>query len=905
MADIHIDPSQNYLEHPKHPLHDFFNPQTVAIIGAKEQAGSVGRTLLSNMQASFKGEVFPVNPKYPEVLGLKSYPRIQDIPKAIDLAVIVTPSKLIPSLIDDCVLAKVKSVIIISAGFKEIGEEGVALENEVLARAHKGNIRIIGPNCLGLMNPHVGLNATFAADMANPGNMAFISQSGALCTAVLDWSLQEKIGFSAFISIGSMSDVQWADLIDYLDQDPNTHSILIYMETVGDARSFLSAARQVVFNKPIILIKAGRTEAAAAAAASHTGALAGADDVFEAAIERVGILRVDTIGELFNMAAVLAKQPRPQGARLAIVTNAGGPAVLATDATLIHGAELAKLSDETIQKLNQFLPSAWSHHNPVDILGDGDALRYQKTLEVLAEDPNVDGMLVILTPQDMTESTATAQRLKPLPSKPLLASWMGGRRVAEGIEILNTAGVSTFAYPDSACKAFAKLWTAADHLKLLYETPVAYEGLSEENFAREKKTKAFFSTLEKENRTLLTEAESKSVLADYGIPVVQTLVATTLEEAVFLSEKIGYPVVLKLHSLTITHKSDVGGVKLNLRDRQQVQTAYSQIEQAVSKENFQGVAVQKMISKEGYEVILGSSVDPQFGPILLFGAGGELVEVFKDRALGVPPLTTTLAKKLMRKTKIYRALQGVRGRKAVDLASLEKVIIRFSQFIVEQPRIKECDINPLIVSDSQVIALDARIVLHDFAISDKQLPKPAIRPYPIQYIRASHLKNGAPITLRPLRPEDEPLLVNFHKELSEETVRQRYFGFISLEKRIAHQRLIKSCHCDYDREIILGAEVTSTKQIVGACRLDMRSNASNSELKMIIIDRFQRLGLGTQFLEEILKIAALEGIQKVHARILQDNVGMLHLCKKYDFTLQKDPQNPSVIIAEKNLHPSS
>ena len=746
MLDLEIDPSQNYLEKPPHPLQPFFTPDSVAIIGAKEEEGSVGRTVLSNMIASFKGKIFPVNPKYPLVLGKKAYPRAQDIPEKVDLAVIVTPPKIIPDLIDDCVKAKIKAVIIISAGFKETGPAGLALEQEVLRRAKVGGIRIVGPNCLGLMNPHIGLNATFAAGMALKGNMAFLSQSGALCTAVLDWSLREKIGFSSFVSVGSMSDVQWGDLIDYFGSDPHTRSILMYMETIGNARAFLSAAREVVLTKPIILIKPGRSQAAAKAAASHTGSLAGADDIFEAAIRRVGVLRVDMIEELFNVAEVQGKQPRPKGPRLAIVTNAGGPAVLATDATMIHGGEMASLQKETIDKLSTFLPPAWSHGNPVDILGDAGAERYDKAIGVVFQDPHVDGVLIILTPQDMTESTETAKALASRSkeiTKPILASWMGASHVEEGIKILNQASIPTFSFPDSACNTFAMMAKQTAYLKLLYETPLLRDEPTSEDVKRDHAAAAFFNSLKGEGRTLLTEEESKKILASYGIPVVETMVAEGVDEAVKLAERMGYPVVLKLHSVTITHKTDVGGVKLNLQSKEEVACAFHEIrtsvEKIAGKSHFQGVSVQKMIKLKGYELIVGSLVDPQFGPVVLFGSGGELVEIYKDKAIGIPPLNATLVKHMMQKTKIYEALHGVRGKKAIDLPKLEEILIRFSRLLIEQPRISECDINPLIASPDGIVALDARIVLHDFSIPDEALPRPAIRPYPVEYISHSRL----------------------------------------------------------------------------------------------------------------------------------------------------------------------
>lgn len=896
-----FDPSQNYLARPQHPLHAFFCPQSVAIIGAKEELGSVGRTLLANMMADFKGKIFPVNPKYPEVLGLKAYPRVHEVPEKVDLAVIVTPAALVPGLIDDCAKAGIQAVIIISAGFKETGEEGLKLEQEVLSRARKGGIRIIGPNCLGLMNPSMGLNATFAANMAYEGQIAFVSQSGALCTAVLDWSLKEKVGFSAFVSIGSMSDIQWGDLIDYFGNDPKTRSILIYMETVGDARTFLSAAREVSFSKPIIVIKPGRTDAAAKAAASHTGSLAGADDVFDAAIRRVGVLRVNSIGDLFNMADVLGRQPVPKGPHLAIITNAGGPAVLATDAALIYGAQMATLQQETMDKLSRFLPAAWSHNNPVDILGDAGADRYAKAVELVSQDPQVDGILVILTPQDMTDSTGTAAALdaaKERFEKPVLASWMGASYVEKGNEILNHAGIPTFSYPDSAAKTFGLMWRQSERLKLLYETPSIIDRPEETGAGKTQEIESFLEQLKKENRTLLTEAESKKVLASYGIPVVETVIATSAEEAAKAADCLGYPVVVKLHSETITHKSDVGGVKLNLKDSESVKAAYREIEESVDrlcgKGHFQGVTVQLMVNtKEGYEIIIGSIVDPQFGPVVLFGTGGQLVEVFKDRAIGIPPFTTTLARKLMQRTKIFEALQGVRGKPSVDLAKLEELLIRFSRMIVEQPRISECDVNPLIVSPDQIIALDARFVLHDFSIPKEALPKPAIRPYPMHYITTVKLKDGREVILRPIRPEDETLVSAFHQELSEETIRSRYFEFMSLEQRIAHERLARLCNSDYDREITLVAEID--RQIVGIARYSKIYGTSDLDLKMTIIDRFQHLGLGRKMLESIIAIAKQEKMGRLFVQVLYENGAMIHLCKRLNFQLSPNPDSPSIL----------
>ena len=678
-----------YKQH--HPLNAILAPKSIAVIGASEKAGSVGRTLLWNLISNpFGGTVFPVNPKRASVLGIKAYPNLAALPERVDLAVIATPAPTVPDIITECVEAGVKGAIIISAGFKESGAAGVELEEQVRARARQGKLRIIGPNCLGVMSPLTGLNATFASTIARPGHVGFISQSGALCTAVLDWSLGENVGFSAFISIGSMMDVGWGDLIDYLGSDPQTTSIVIYMETVSDARAFLSAAREVALTKPIIILKAGRTQAASQAAASHTGTLTGSHEVFEAACRRSGVLPVIHIDELFSMAEVLAKQPRPKGPRLTILTNAGGPGVLATDALISGGGRLSELVPQTLDAFNQILPAHWSHSNPVDILGDADPERYAQALEIAEQDPNSDGLLVILTPQAMTDPTLTAEQVKRYATatgKPLLASWMGGAEVASGTSILNRASIPTFPYPDTAAQVFDYMWCYTFNLDSLYETP--HPSLEfDEDGRDEARVSKLIDRARQSGRTLLTEVKSKQCLSAYGIPTVETRVATNETEAVKHAEEIGYPVVLKLFSETITHKTDVGGVQLDLNGADAVRHAYQAIEASVrgkaGAEHFLGVTVQPMIALDGYELILGSSLDPQFGAVLLFGSGGQLVEVYQDRALALPPLTTTLARRMMEQTRIFTALKGVRGRPPVDLAALEHLLVRFSYLVTEQ-----------------------------------------------------------------------------------------------------------------------------------------------------------------------------------------------------------------------------
>ena len=805
-----LDPAHDVLQYGRQALDAIFAPKSVAVIGATETPGSVGRTIVWNLiSSSFGGTIYPVNPKRPSILGIKAYPSLSAVPEVVDLIVVVTPATSIPGIIKEAADIGVKSAIIISAGFKETGPQGAELERQILEHARRVNMRVIGPNCLGVMSPISGLNATFATTIARRGTVGFISQSGALCTAILDWSLRENVGFSAFVSVGSMLDVDWSDLIYYLGDDPHTKSIVIYMETIGNARAFLSAAREVALTKPIIVIKPGRTEGAAKAAASHTGSLTGSDEVLEVAFKRSGVLRVNSIAELFYMAEVLGKQPSPKGPRLTILTNAGGPGVLAADALITNGGELTKLSPETMEAFNQLLPAAWSHNNPVDIIGDASPERYSKALEIAAKDQNSDGILVILTPQAMTDPTKTANELEPYAQslgKPVIATWMGGNEVAPGEAILNKANVPTFPYPDTAARVFDYMAHYSDSLRSLYETPMsAGEGAEFDHSCAEE----IIRTARQAGRTILTEYESKQLLACYGIPTVETRIAKTKEQAVGAAAAIGYPVVLKLHSETITHKTDVGGVQLNLADAEAVEKAYAAIQESVTKkvgpQHFLGVTVQPMAKVDGYELILGSSIDPQFGPVLLFGLGGQLVEVFKDRALGIPPLTTTLARRMMEQTKIYTALKGVRGRDPVDLAALERLLVRFSQLVTEQRWIKELDINPLMASPEKLLALDARVVLFDKDTKEEQLPKLAIRPYPTQYVGTWTAKDKRQVTFRPILPEDEALLAKFHAVLSDRTVFMRYLQPMMLQERIVHERLARLCHCDYDREIALVA----------------------------------------------------------------------------------------------------
>jgi acetyltransferase len=895
----------------RHPLDSIFIPKSVAVVGATEKVGSVGRTVVRNlMNTPFGGPIYPVNPTRPSVLGIKAYPKLASLPEKPDLIVVTTPAAIIPGIIGEAADLGIPGAVVISAGFKETGPAGVELERQLLAHARRGNMRLVGPNCLGVMNPISGVNATFAAGIARRGNVAFISQSGALCTAVLDWSLREMVGFSAFVSIGSMLDVGWGDLISYFGDDPNTKSIVIYMESIGDARGFLSAAREVALTKPIIVIKPGRTEGAAKAAASHTGSLTGSDDVLEAAFKRCGVLRVNKISDLFYMSEVLSKQPRPQGNRLTIITNAGGPGVLATDALLTTGGALAEVSKVTMDDLNKVLPPVWSHNNPIDVIGDASPELYAKALEIAGRDPNSDGLLVILTPQAMTDATATAEKLKAfghIEGKPVLASWMGGDEVAAGEAILNRADIPTFAYPDTAAMVFTSMWQYSENLRALYETPEPSADPADLESGRAK-AQTLIDGVKKTGRTILTEAESKDLLGCYGIPTVITKIAKTEAAAAKVAKEIGFPIVLKLYSETITHKTDVGGVQLNLKDEADVRRAFNDIKTAVTEkkgaQHFQGVTVQKMIKlADGYEIILGSSIDPQFGPVLLFGMGGQLVEIFKDKSLSLPPLNTTLARRMMERTKIYHALKGVRGRKPVDLVALEKLMVGFSQLVAEQRWIKEIDINPMFASGDDLVALDARVILHDPKTTEEQLPKLAIRPYPTQYVSTWKMKDGKKVTIRPIRPEDEPVMVNFHEGLSERSVYLRYFSPLKLQQRVAHTRLVRICFNDYDREIALVAEHKDgdgKSQIVGVARLSKLHTNNAGEFAVVVTDAWQHKGLGTELTKRLIQIGKNEKMASLVAYTLRENKDMQQMCKKVGFKV-RTPVGESECVIEMEL----
>lgn len=801
------------------PLDAFFSPTTVAVIGATEREHSVGRAIMTNMQTwGQTGTLVPVNPKHHTVFGSVCFSSVLEYPDRIDLAIIAIPARHVAFAMEDCAKKQIPAVIIISAGFKELGTEGKRLEEQVMNIARKSNIRVIGPNCLGVINPRIHLNASFARAKTLPGSMAFISQSGALCAAVLDWGEQQEIGFSVFASVGDMADVDWGDVIEYFGNDPQTKSMLLYMETVGDPRSFLSASREVSREKPIVVIKPGRSQEAAKAALSHTGALVGDDAVFDAACEWAGVLRVECLSQLFETAEALAWQPRPSGPRLAIVTNAGGPSVLATDAAVFSGVHLSSLSPETKDQLRLVLPPAWGGGNPIDILGDADSQRYKTAVDIVLKDPSVDGALVVLSPQEMTNATQTAESVLQMArqcKKPVLTSWMGGESVEEGRRIFSQNGIPCFAYPDDAARCFGIMWKQAKLFDDFHKPPrpYPYSGF-EESHKRKLQAQELLKNEQLLGINILSEKTSKKLLKLYNIPVVETFAAKTQKEAVDIAEQIGYPIVMKIDSPSITHKTDVGGVFLDIRNANDLSRAFSNIQQnvrhACPDADFLGVTVQKMI-EPGIDVVIGCSSDPQFGPVILFGAGGEYVELFGDYSLSLPPLHSGSAKRMIEKTKISRAFSGFRGHEKISSVRLEDILIRFSEMIIELPEIFQCDMNPVRVSAHGCVCLDARIVLGE------KRAMAVCSGYLQQYASTEEVE-GEMVCIRPIRSEDAVALIDLHERLSASSSYIQALCHPLFEKQVVIDQILCMCWSHVSKRIVFVAE-RNNRELIAVVQL--------------------------------------------------------------------------------------
>ncbi|MEJ2090979.1 MAG: bifunctional acetate--CoA ligase family protein/GNAT family N-acetyltransferase [Syntrophobacterales bacterium] len=874
----------------------FFRPASVAVVGASTREGSVGHILVDNLQkGDFPGQIYPINPKATEILGAKAYPSLTAVGAPVDLAVICIPIKGVPEIIKECGQSGIKAAVIISAGGKEAGDQGQAIDAAIHEEARQAGVRYLGPNCMGLLCPQCQLNASFAAFSTTPGSLAFISQSGALGSAILGWATQNNIGFSHFVSVGTMADLDFADLIDYLGGEMSAKSILIYMEGLTSHRRFMSAARAVSRIKPIILAKSGRSEAGARAAASHTGAMTGLDEAYTAAFRRAGIIRVGTVRQLFDCAEALGKAQRPVGGGLGIITNAGGPGVMAIDALSVWGAEPAALSPETLNKLDEMLPPFWSRGNPVDILGDATDERYFKALQVCLKAPELSGLVVIMTHQAMTNPSKIAQVIVPeikKQGKPVLAVWMGGEDVTEGMRILNEGGVPAYETPEQAIDTFMAMYSYTRNLELLQETPAR---LPRELAVNQQQAETYIQQCLKRQAQVLTEIEAKAILAAYGIPVTPTISASTSQAAARSANHLGYPVVMKIHSPQITHKTDVGGVKVGLTQEDEVKAAFDDMTAAARSQapeaQILGVTLQPLVKPVDFELILGAKKDPQFGPLILFGLGGTYAEVLKDVAVELPPLNLMLAERLLQRTQVYRLLSGYRRLPAADLEKLEEIIMRLAQLVTDFPEIVELDINPLFITRGQPLAGDARMVVEESpVVAPRHL---IIAPYPNQYVSDWMLEDGTPVKLRPMRPEDEPLVADFLAVCSDETIYFRYFRRI---KRWTHDMLIRFTQNDYDREIgimAVGAP-PGPEVMMGVSRLVTTPDRGEAEFAIIVADAWHGRGLGSKLIQRLIEVARDMGVKKLWGAVLSENHPMLALAQKHGFTLKKDAEGETV-----------
>jgi acetyltransferase len=874
-------------------LDKIFKPKSIAIIGATDRVGAPGYSIFRNLIGSgYEGVVYPVNPKKDSIQGVQAYHSIQELPKVVDLAIIVTPSNIVIDVLEQCGKKGIKGILIISAGFKEIGDEGKKLEKKLWDIKEKYGLRIVGPNCVGFIMPYLNMNATFARTMPGKGNIALFSQSGAVCGAILDWAASAKVGFSSFVSVGSMLDVDFGDLIDYFGMDMHTRSIVLYIESITNAHKFMSAAKSFARVKPVIVIKSGRFKEGAKAASSHTGAMAGEDDIYDAAFKRAGAVRVKNISDLFNCSTILAKQRRPTGPNIAIITNAGGPGVLATDAIIEKGGKLAELSPKTMEKLNSFLPSHWSKANPIDIIGDADEEKYQKTIEACLEDEKIDGLLIICVPQVVADPTILADKIIDISkksTKPILVSYPGEESVYHARQVLNRNNVPAYSNPEEAVESYMYLYNYEKNLQLQFETPAELD--VETSSSRKEIAKEIFSEAIKEKRTLLNESESKTLIELYDIKTTQPLVAESEEKAVQIAKKIGYPVVMKIHSPQISHKSDVGGVIVNIQCEDELKNAYKKmikdVKEKAPKAEIKGVTIQKMIKNKGHELILGSKKDPVFGSVILFGLGGIYTELFKDKAIGFPPLNQVIAHRIIEQTKAYRLLKGFRGLPQVNMKKIEEIMVNFSQMIIDLPEIQEVDINPLIATGDDIIAVDARVIIDE---KPKEKPHLIISPYPTKYIKPIKLKDGKEVLLRPIKPEDEYLWQEMFDSFSPETVRYRFFRII---KETPHEMRTRYCNIDYDREIGIVAEVKENgkRRFLGVTRLILSPGRTDeAEFALVVSDKYHRLGLGSEFVDFTFEIAKDKKLKKLSGVVLKDNIPMLSLCKEKKFIISEgDP----------------
>jgi acetyltransferase len=884
---------------PQHYLHPLFNARSVAVFGASEREDSVAGTLFRNLRhAGYQGVVYPVNPKHETVFGERCHANASELPATPELALIATPAATVAQILEDCGQHGIRHAIVLSAGFREAGAKGVALEEGIKRVADKYGIRFIGPNCLGIQRPAIGLNATFSRGATQAGELALVSQSGALCTAMLDWAESNGIGFSSVISTGASADIDFGEILDYLAYDNATRGILLYIEGIRDARRFMSALRATARFKPVVLVKVGRHEAGSKAAQSHTGALVGSDAVFDALVRRAGVVRVNTILQLFASARALAAHIHPTGNRLAIVTNGGGPGVMATDLAVDLGVRMAELSPASLAALDAVLPVTWSHGNPVDIIGDATAARYRAAVEACLGDANVDGALVMLTPQAMTQPTEVAEaviEVAQASDKPVLTCWMGEEQVHAGRRLFKAAGIPFFTTPEPAIEVFSFLSAFYENQRLLMQTPGP---LSQQAEPDVEGARFIVESALAHGRHLLSEVESKALLSAFRIPVAQAMIARDPMEAMLMAQQMGFPVAMKINSPDITHKSDVNGVRLGVSSGQAVRSVFGEMMEDIRRlrpeASLDGIVIEPMVARpHAREVLLGMTSDPVLGPVIAFGAGGVDVEAFQDRAVTLPPLNRFLARDLIGRTRAARLLGAFRNRPPVDMDALENVLLRLSEMVCELPWLAELDINPLLVDEQGALALDARIVIAPRVPGADRYAHMAIHPYPAHLVTHWQLPSGLDVVIRPIRPEDAELTQTFVQSLSEES---RYFRFMDAVRELSPVMLARLTQIDYTREMALLAlaEQDGRDVELGVARYAISPDGESCEFALVVGDAWQKQGIGHKLMAVLMDVARERGVRTMEGEVLESNRAMLKLAKALGFSIESHPEDERV-----------
>jgi len=889
-----------------HYLNHLFSPTSIALFGASERPESVGACVYDNLiQGNFAGEVYPINPSHETVHGKHCYPSIKVVGAHVDLAVIATPKSTIPEIIHDCGEHGVRAVIILSAGFNNEIDGGPELLQTILDEALRYHMRILGPNCLGMIRPGNNLNATFSKNTARPGNLAFISQSGALCTAILDWAADYEIGFSTIVSLGDAADVGFGDLLDYLALDPDTKSILLYIEGIHDARSFMSGLRSAARLKPVVVLKAGRHVESARAALTHTGSLVGADDVFEAALRRAGVVRVQTIEQLFAASQLLATTKTIRGDRLAIITNGGGPSIMATDRALDCGIKLATLDDKTVQRLNNVLPPDWSGFNPIDLLGDATPKRYAESVSICLQDGNIDGILVILTPQAMTLPLDAAHEVINVcqnHQKPVMTCWMGNQHVAAARELFIQHQFPTFPTPETAIEAFDYLVSYYHNQQLLIQVPGPLERSSEPDITG---ARLIIDCAMGEKRNMLNSAECNALLSAFDIPVMTQHEVHSANEALVAAESLGFPVVMKINSPDIIHKTDVNGIRLNISNAQAVRSTYAELIASVQQRKpdarIEGVIIERMYNNSyGRELLVGITRDPVFGPVVGFGAGGIFVEIMRDRAVSLPPLNTFIIDDLIKQTKVSIMLGPFRNLPAVNIVALKHLLRRISEMVCELPRILEVDINPVMVDEKAAMVLDVRIVIETHLPPAEPYAHMAIHPYPTHLVTHWQLTDGTNVTIRPIRPEDAEIEMSFVHHLSPQS---KYFRFMQVLQELTPDMLMRFTQIDYDREMALIAttEIDGNETEIGVARYVTNPDGESCEFAIVVADIWHKRGIGSHLLDNLVRIAKTRGFNYIEGEVLVNNTSMLELMQAFDFTITVCKEDKGIYHTKKML----